>query len=80
MHPSGSIIKTASWVDSVIAESDAVIAEREALKVKEHNNKIADIDLTNKASKGAAIVGIANSGNITDPAALEALLKAIQSM
>lgn len=68
------------WVDSVIAESDAVIAEREALKAKEHSNKIADIDLTNKASKGAAIVGIANSGNITDPAALEALLKAIQSM
>lgn len=68
------------WVDSVIAESDAVVAEREALKAKANADKIADIDLKNKSSKGEAIIGLANSGAVTDAASLEALLKAIQSM
>ena len=68
------------WVDSVLTESAEVVKQREELAAKAKAAKIEDIDLQNKSSKGAAIVGIANSGNITDPAALEALLKAIQSM
>jgi hypothetical protein len=70
----------AYWVDSVITESDEVLAQREALAKKAKAEKVDEIELSNKSSKGAAILGLAQSGSITEATSIEALLKAIQSL
>ena len=68
------------WVDSVITESAEVVKQREEMAVKARKEKEADIELSNKGSKGAAILGLANSGNLQDAASIQAVLDAISKL
>lgn len=68
------------WVDSVITESAEVIKQREALAAKAIKEQEAQIELSNKGSKGQAILGLASSGNLQDADSIKAVLDAISKL